>query len=76
MLLERVQVVKIKTWSDDSMKAPLKAITDSQSVSQAATDCRIPNSSLFDHVSSKVLHGLKPWIKAYLSSKQVTLDIL
>ena len=43
------------------MKAPLKAITDSQSVSQAATDY----SSLFDHVSST------SWFKALdLSSKQ------
>ena len=44
------------------MKAALKAITDGPSVSRAAMDCRIPNSFLFDHASSKVT---KEWCASH-----------
>ena len=49
------------------MKAALKA--DDQLVSATARNY-IPKSSLLDHVSSRVIHDLKPYTKAYLSPKR------
>lgn len=40
-------------------------------MSAAARIYIIPKSSLLDHVSSRVIHGLKPYTKAYLSPKEV-----
>ena len=50
------------------MKAALKA--DNQLVSATARNYAIPKSSLLDHVSSRVIHDLKPYTKAYLSPKK------
>ena len=65
---------KRKTWSDDSMKAALKAtlkaVENGQSVSGAARDYGIPKTTLFDHVSGRVIHGVKPGPRPYLSPRE------
>ena len=57
----KAQVGKCKTWSDDSMKAALKAVEDGQSVSRATRDYGIPKMTLFDRVSGRVINA---WTKA------------
>ena len=44
---------KHKTWSDDSMKAALKAVEDGQFVSGAARDYGIPKTTFFDRVNGR-----------------------
>ena len=61
---------KRKTWSDDSMKAALKAVENGQSVSGAARDYGIPKTTLFDRVSGRVIHGVKPGPRPYLSPRE------
>ena len=61
---------KCKTWSDDSMKAALKAVENGQSVSGAARDYGIPKTTLFDCVSGRVIHGVKPGPRPYLSPRE------
>ena len=47
------------------MKAALKAVEDGQSVSGAARDYGIP-----DRVSGRVIHGIKPGPRLYLSPSE------
>ena len=61
---------KRKTWSDDSMKAALKAVEDGQSVNGAARDYGIPKMTLFDRVSGRMIHGVKPGPRPYLSPRE------
>ena len=61
---------KCKTWSDDSMKVSLKAVENGQSVSGAARDYGIPKMTLFDRVSGRVIHGVKPGPRPYLSPRE------
>jgi len=49
----------LEKCNDDSMKAALKAVEDGQSVS-GAWDYGIPKTTLFDRVSGRVIHSVKP----------------
>jgi len=61
---------KRKIWSDESMKAALEAVAAGQSVSEAAREHGIPKTTLHDRVSGKVIHGVKPEPRPYLSPKE------
>ena len=50
------------------MKAALKAVEDGESISQAGREYGIPVSTLHDRVSGKVVHGVKPGPRPYLTS--------
>lgn len=50
------------------MKAALKAVEDGKSINRAARDYGIPKSTLYDHVSGKVVHGIKPGPRPYLTA--------
>ena len=52
------------------MKAALKAVENGQSVSGAARDYGIPKTTLFDRVSGRVIHGVKPGPRPYLSPRE------
>ena len=55
---------------DDRMKAVLEAVPDGQSVTGAARDYEVAKSTLFDCVSSRVTHGVKPGPRLYLSPEE------
>ena len=59
----------LEKCNDDSMKAALKAVEDGQSVS-GARDYGIPKTTLFDCVSGRVIHGVKPGPRPYLSPRE------
>ena len=65
----------LEKCNDDSMKAALKAVEDGQSVS-GARDYGIPKTTLFDYVSGRVIHGVKPGPRPHLSPRErkVPLD--
>ena len=52
------------------MKAALEAVAKGQSVSQAARDCGVPKTTLLDRTRGRVIHGIKPGPRPYLSSKE------
>ena len=52
------------------MKAALKAVEDGQSVNGAARDYGIPKMTLFDRVSGRMIHGVKPGPRPYLSPRE------
>ena len=60
----------VRLGLDDSMKAALKAVEDGQSVNGAARDYGIPKSTLFDRVSGRVIHGVKPGPRPYLIPRE------
>ena len=64
------QPKKRKQWSDEHMKAALKAVEDGESINRAARDYGIPRSTLYDRVSGKVVHGVKPGPRPYLTSEE------
>ena len=58
---------KRKTWSEESMKAAMKAVSKGLSVNQALRYYRVLKTTLYDRVSGKVVHGVKPGPRPYLS---------
>ena len=67
---------KHKEWNDENMRVALKAVADGESVSRAARDHGIPKTSLCDRVSGKVVHGINPGPRPYLTpGKEKELDI-
>ena len=52
------------------MKAAMEAVAAGQSVSEAAREHGIPKTTLHDRVSGKVIHGVKPGPRPYLSPKE------
>ena len=52
------------------MEAALRAVNQGQSVTQAARNHGVPKTTLFDRVSSRMSHGVKPGPKPYLSPKE------
>ena len=60
----------LKEWYDDSIKAAIQAVEEGQSVSKAARDHGIPKTTLYDHISGKVIHGVNPGPRPYLSNEE------
>ena len=58
---------KRKAWSDSNMKAAMTAVEEGMSVSQAAKSHGVPKTTLYDRVSGRVIHGVKPGPRPYLS---------
>jgi len=52
------------------MKAAMEAVAAGQSVSETARKHGIPKTTLHDRVSGKVIHGVKPGPRPYLSPKE------
>jgi len=54
------EAVKRKQWTDQQMRAAIKAVEESTGINKAAGDHGVPPSSLKDRVSGRVKHGDKP----------------
>lgn len=52
------------------MKAAMDAMEKGQTLSQAAREYGVPKTTLSDRVSGRVIHGVKPGPRPYLSSKE------
>ena len=48
---------KRKGWMEESMTTAIKAVQEGRSLSQAARDHGVPNTTLYDQVSGRVMHG-------------------
>ena len=60
---------KHKQWTDETMEAAMNAVTnENMPVLCASQMYNIPKTTIYDHISSKVLHGSKPRPKPYFSS--------
>ena len=62
--------LKRKVWDSEQMEAALWAVGQGQSVTQAARNHGIPKTTLFDRVSGRVTHGVKPGPRPYLSPNE------
>ncbi len=58
---------KRKTWANEQMEGALEAVAKGQSVSKAARDHGVPKTTLLDRTSGRVVHGVKPGPRPYLS---------
>ena len=58
---------KRKQWSDESMRAAVKAVEEGDSVSEAARAHGVPKTTLYDRTSGRVAHGSNPGPRPYLS---------
>ena len=58
---------KRKEWTDDNMKAAMKAVAEGESATQAARNHGVPKTTLLDRISGRVIHGVKPGPRPYLS---------
>ena len=58
-------------WTDEAMRAAMDLVKSGKySISCAAKLYGIPNSTLHDRISGKVLHGQKPGRKRYFSAAE------
>jgi len=54
-------------WSEESMVAAIKAVTQGCSIKRAAMEHGIPRTTLQDQISGRVQHGIPPGPKPYLN---------
>ena len=59
---------KRKQWSDGSMAAAIEAVKGGESVLHAAKQYGVPQQTLGNRVSGKVVHGTNPGPKPFLST--------
>ena len=59
-----------KQWSEDSMVAAIEAVRGGQSVLCAATEYSVPRQTLADRINGRVVHGVNPGPKPFLSSME------
>ncbi len=64
------QSVKRKQWTDQQMRAALKAVQEGAGINRAAGDHGVPASTLKGRVSGRVKHGVKPGPKPYLCTEE------
>ncbi len=64
------QSVKRKQWTDQQMRAALKAVQEGAGINRAAGDHGVPASTSKDRVSGRVKHGVKPGPKPYLCTEE------
>ena len=62
--------LKRKVWDSEQMEAALWAVGQGQSVTRAARNHGVPKTTLFDRVSGRVTHGVKPGPRPYLSPNE------
>ena len=62
--------MKRKQWTDQQIRAALKAVQEGAGINRAAGDHGIPASTLKDRVSGRVKHGVKPGPKPYLCKEE------
>ena len=58
---------KRKQWSDQSMRLAIEAVKGGSTILRAATLHGVPRQTLQDRISGKVVHGINPGPKPYLS---------
>ena len=52
--------IRLKLWDDDSMKQAMEAVkVGLTGVNQAASNFKVPRTTLRDHLSGRVEHGAK-----------------
>ena len=61
---------KRKEWNNENMTAALKAVEDGENLSRAARDHGIPKTTLYDRVSGKVVRGVNPGPRPYLTPRR------
>ena len=49
------------------MKAAMKAVAEGESATQATRNHGVPKTTLLDRISGRVIHGVKPGPRPYLS---------
>ncbi len=66
-----VRPKKRKQWSEDSMKAAIKAVQDGlTSINRAADEHGVPRTTLKDRLSGRVVHGTNPGPRPYLNKEE------
>ena len=66
---------KRKQWSDQSMRLAIKAVKSGSTILRVAILHGVPRQTLQDRISGKVVHGINPGPKPYLSSVQEEKDL-
>ena len=69
-VLQAARTSKRKQWTEEGMLAALKAVEEGISVSRVARDYGVPRNTLYDRVSGRVVHGVKPGPKPYLNQSE------
>ena len=59
-------------WSNQAMLDAMKAVQDGSPITTAARVHGVPKTSLFNRVKGRVIHGVKPGPKQYLSTEEET----
>ena len=54
-------------WSEESMVAVIKAVTQGCSIKRVAMEHGVPRTTLQDQISGRVQHGIPPGPKPYLN---------
>lgn len=63
---------KRKAWTDEGMEAAMKAVEEGELVNQAVWNYGIHKTTLLDHISGRVIHGVKLGPRPYLSPQLST----
>ena len=61
---------KRKQWSEDNMAAALRSVEQGSSVTRASRNFGVPRSTLYDRVSGRVVHGVKPGLGLTLMTQR------
>ena len=71
LCIDKIVPKRRMRWTDEAMRAAMDLVKSGKySISRAAKLYDIPNSTLHDRISGKVLHGQKPGRKRYLSAAE------
>ena len=59
-------------WSNQAMLDAMKAVQDGLPITTAARVHGVPRTSLYNRIKGRVIHGVKPGPKQYLSTEEET----
>ena len=59
-------------WSNQAILDAMKAVQDGSPITTAARVHGVPKTSLHDRIKGRVVHGVKPGPKQYLSAEEET----
>lgn len=59
-------------WTEQAMVDAMQAVQDGSTISRAAREHGVPKTSLYNRITGKVVHGVKPGPKCYLTTEEET----
>ena len=59
-------------WSKQAMLDAIKTVQDGSPITTAARVHSVPKTSLYNRIKGRVVHGVKPGPKPYLSAEEET----